>query len=92
MSEKKKIEFLENYYYNSVNPAAYTSPEKLYQALKSIKNFKFSKFFVSKWLKTQDAYASSPTLQNSKYSRQWLKFAVEYGSYGCSKLMVLDFC
>lgn len=56
MSEKKKIEFLENYYYNSVNPAAYTSPEKLYQALKSIKNFKFSKFFISKWLKTQDAY------------------------------------
>lgn len=56
MSEKKNIEFLENYYYNSVNPAAYNSPEKLYQTLKSIKNFKFSKFFISKWLKTQDAY------------------------------------
>lgn len=51
MSEKKKIEFLENYYYNSVNPAAYTSPEKLYQALKSIKNFKFSKFFIRNGLK-----------------------------------------
>lgn len=56
MSEKKKTEFLENYYYNSVNPAAYNSPEKLYQTLKSIKNFKFSKFFISKWLKTQEAY------------------------------------
>lgn len=47
---------MENYYYNIRNPAAYTTPEKLYQALKANKDFHFSKYFISKWLKKQDAY------------------------------------
>lgn len=55
MSEKEKAEYLENYYYNISNPAAYTTPGKLYQTLKSNKDFKFSKYFISKWLRKQDA-------------------------------------
>jgi hypothetical protein len=56
MSEKEKVQFLENYYYNIRNPAAYTTPEKLYQTLKSNKDYKFSKYFISKWHIKQDAY------------------------------------
>lgn len=43
MSEKEKTQYLETYYYTIRNPAAFTTPEKLYQALKSNKDFKFSK-------------------------------------------------
>lgn len=56
MSEKEKTQYLETYYYTIRNPAAFTTPEKLYQALKSNKDFKFSKHFISKWLRKQDAY------------------------------------
>lgn len=55
MSEKEKTQYLETYYYTIRNPAAFTTPEKLYQALKSNKDFKFSKHFISKWLRKQDA-------------------------------------
>ena len=53
MIDKEK--FLEDYYYNISNPAAYTTPAKLYAALKSNKEFKFSKHFITKWLQKQDA-------------------------------------
>ena len=56
MSVQEKSTFLENYYFNPNNPAAYTSPEKLYQALKSNKQFRFTKHFISKWLRKQDSY------------------------------------
>lgn len=80
MSEKEKTQYLENYYYNVSNPAAYTTPEKLYQALKSDKNFKFSKYFISKWLKRQDAYtlqrqirrsSKTPNIRVSGLNVQW---------------------
>lgn len=54
MTEKEK--FLEQYYYDISNPAAYTTPSKLYAALKANKEFKFSKYFIKKWLQKQDAY------------------------------------
>jgi hypothetical protein len=66
MSEKEKSEFLEEYYYNIGNPAAYTTPEKLYQSLKSNKNFKFSKYYISKWLKKQDAYTLQRQVRRPK--------------------------
>lgn len=47
MSDKEKEQYLENYYYNIRNPAAYTTPGKLYQTLKSNKDFNFSKYFIS---------------------------------------------
>lgn len=80
MSEKEKTQYLENYYYNVSNPAAHTTPEKLYQALKSDKNFKFSKYFISKWLKRQDAYtlqrqirrsSKTPNIRVSGLNVQW---------------------
>lgn len=54
MTEKEK--FLEQYYYDISNPAAYTTPSKLYTALKGNKEFKFSKYFIKNWLQKQDAY------------------------------------
>ncbi|XP_062571174.1 uncharacterized protein LOC134233207 [Saccostrea cucullata] len=66
MSEKEKSEFLENYYYNISNPATFTTPEKLYQVLKSNKNFKFSKYYISKWLRKQDAYTLQKEVHRPK--------------------------
>lgn len=66
MSEKEKIQFLEEYYYNILNPAAYTTPDKLYQALKSNKTFKFTKYFISKWLRGQDAYTLQRQVRKPK--------------------------
>ncbi|KAK3106965.1 hypothetical protein FSP39_004119 [Pinctada imbricata] len=56
MSDQEKRSFLEEYYYNPKNPAAYTTTEKLYKALKSNKNYTFSRGFIRKWLQDQDAY------------------------------------
>lgn len=53
MSDQEKTQYLANYYYNIRNPAAYTTPKKLYQALKANKDFHFSKYFISKWLKNR---------------------------------------
>lgn len=66
MSEKEKTQFLEEYYYNIQNPAAYTTPDKLYQALKSNKSFKFTKYFISKWLRRQDAYTLQRQVRKPK--------------------------
>lgn len=66
MSEKEKTQFLEEYYYNIQNPAAYTTPDKLYQSLKSNKSFKFTKYFISKWLRRQDAYTLQRQVRKPK--------------------------
>ena len=78
MIDKEK--FLEDYYYNISNPAAYTTPAKLYAALKSNKEFKFSKHFITKWLQKQDAYTLQrevrrptkiPNIRVSGLNAQW---------------------
>lgn len=66
MSEIEKTQFLEEYYYNIHNPAAYTTPDKLYQALKSNKTFKFTKYFISKWLRGQDPYTLQRQVRKPK--------------------------
>jgi transposase InsO family protein len=78
MEDKEK--FLEDYYYNMSNPAAYTTPAKLYDALKSNKEFKFSKQFIRKWLQKQDPYTLQrqvrrptkiPNIRVSGLNTQW---------------------
>ena len=78
MADKEK--FLEDYYYNISNPAAYTTPAKLYAALKPNKDFKFSKHFITNWLHKQDAYTLQrqvrrptkiPNIRVSGLNAQW---------------------
>lgn len=66
MSEKEKTQLLEEYYYNIHNPADYTTPDKLYQALKSNNTFKFTKYFISKWLRGQAAYTLQRQVRKPK--------------------------
>lgn len=80
MSEQEKSDFLKKYYYDISNPAAYTTPGKLYQALKPNKKYKISKYFITKWLRQQDAYTlqrqvrrpkKTPNIRVSGLNVQW---------------------
>ena len=54
-SEKKAI--LEKYYYTVSNPAAFSSPERLYKVLQKKYPGTFSKHFIQKWLDGIDSYS-----------------------------------
>lgn len=57
MSKQKKEEILKNYYFSISNPAAYSSPEKVYRVLKKRYPGQFSRYFIQKWLDGIDAYS-----------------------------------
>ena len=57
MSFDEKVNNLKTYYLNASNPAAYSSPGKLYKVLEKSHPGKFTKGFIRKWLDGIDAYS-----------------------------------
>ena len=57
MQSSAKKTILEKYYYKVSNPAAFSSPERLYKILKKKYPGIFSKYFIQKWLDGIDSYS-----------------------------------
>lgn len=57
MADDDRKAILERYYHTVSNPAAFSSPERLYKVLKKKYPGKFSKYFIQKWLDGIDSYS-----------------------------------
>lgn len=57
MAKKERRKILEEYYYSAKNPAAFSSPQKLYTVLQKKYPGKFSKAYLQKWLNGIDPYS-----------------------------------
>lgn len=56
-SKETREGILKNYYFSTSNPAAYSSPEKVYRVLRKRYPGQFSRYFIQKWLDSIDAYS-----------------------------------
>ena len=57
MTKSKKKDILEKYYHVMSNPAAFSSPERVYKVLQKKYPGTFSKRFIQKWLDGIDSYS-----------------------------------
>ena len=57
MTDSDKKALLEKYYYKASNPAAFSSPRRLYKVLKKKYPGKFSIHYIQKWLDGIDSYS-----------------------------------
>ena len=57
MTKSKKKDILEKYYHGASNPAAFSSPERVYKVLQKKYPGTFSKRFIQKWLDGIDSYS-----------------------------------
>ena len=65
MDNKEKDDILRQYYFNGINPSAYSGAQKLYSVLKKKYPDVFTITYIKQWLSNQDAYS----LQKSRRHR-----------------------
>ncbi|MCG7879176.1 MAG: DDE-type integrase/transposase/recombinase, partial [Candidatus Thiodiazotropha endolucinida] len=55
--DKEKDKLLEEYYFNAINPGAFSGPQKLFRVLNKKYPGRFSFLYIKNWLNNQDAYS-----------------------------------
>lgn len=70
-------EYLKSVYYDVESPGSFTSPEKLYQVIKSRGQFKISRNKIKQWLREQDVYTLHKDLKRKFIRRKIITSGVD---------------